>query len=256
MTVHHVTYGNVGAPAVVFLNGMTQSTSHWRSHGRAFAEQFYVVTYDARGQGSTPVGDAAVTLPTHAEDLAQLLDTLGVASANLVGFSHGARIALQFSHDFPDRVDKLVLVSATAAPTPRARMIIRTWAEVLRLGGLEALAWASLPSILGSRFLDQGERILAGTIKATVDRNDPAGVATLLQAMIDYPALDQLARHVRAPTLVLSADEDLLVDRAGAEELARLCGGSHREFIGCGHTLPIEQPTLFREVVEQFLAQR
>lgn len=254
MMLHHVVYGQPGAPAVVFLNGMTQSTSHWRSHGRAFADDFHVVTYDARGQGQTPAGDAPLTLELHAADLAALLDSVGAQTAHLVGFSHGARIALQFANSFPDRVDKLVLVSATAKPTPRASMIIRSWHEVLRLGGLEALAWASLPSILGSRFLDQGERILAGTIKATVDRNDAEGIGRLLQSMVDYPSLADLAANVKAPTLVLSADEDLLVDRAGAEELARLCGGSHREFIGCGHTLPIEQPTEFREVVRQFLS--
>lgn len=255
MTVHHELHGfESGRPVVVFLNGMTQSTAHWRSQARAFAERYAVVTYDARGQGATPVGDEALTLSLHADDLAALFDEVGVDEAHVVGFSHGARVALQFANSHPDRIRRLVLVSATASPDGLARTIVRSWREVLDIGGLEAMAWASLPAILGAEYLDQSERILAGIIKASVERNDAKGVRRLLDAMMEYPDLVDLARGVRADTLVISATEDLLVSRAGASELAELCGGEHHVIEGCGHTIPIERPQEFRAVVQQFLA--
>lgn len=245
---------DVGRPVVVFLNGMTQSTAHWRSHVRAFSETYGVVTYDARGQGQTPPGDEPLTLDLHADDLVGLLDELGVARAHLVGFSHGARVALQFANRHADRLHRLVLVSATATPTALARTIVRSWREVLARGGLEAMAWASLPAILGSAYLAHSERILAGIIKASVERNDPDGVRRLLDAMISYPDLGTLARGVRADTLVISASEDLLVTADGARELAELCGGEHVVVEGCGHTIPIERPDEFRALVQRFLA--
>ncbi len=255
MKLNHVTYGfdSSSKPALVFLNGMTQSTAHWRSHGRHFSDTHRVVTYDARGQGETPVGDEPLSLELHADDLAGLLDELELEKAHLVGFSHGSRIALQFANSHPERVGRLVLVSATATPSALARMIIRSWREVLDAGGVQALTWASLPTILGNDYLAASERMLSGIVKAAIERNSEEGVRALLDAMAEYPDLSDLARGVRAETLVVSATEDPLVTTEGAAELARLCGGTHEVIEGSGHTIPIERPDEFRRLIGQFV---
>lgn len=238
---------------VVLLNGMTQSTLHWRSQARAMQDFFQILTYDARGQGGTAVGEEPLSLELHAEDLAVLLDSLGIEDVYLVGFSHGARVALKFATMYPQRTGGLVLCSATARPTALARTIIRSWSEVLKAGGLEAMSWSSLPTILGQKFLGENEHLLGGIIKASLQRNSVEGVSKLLEGMRDYPDLSDLARHVSCHCLVISADEDLLVTREGAEELARLAHGQHVEIEGCGHTIPIEAPDEFRNAVLSFL---
>lgn len=253
--LHYETNGwdDESQDVVVFLNGMTQSTQHWSSHARAFSEHFRVLTYDARGQGGHPAGDVELSLEQHADDLADLLDELSVARAHLVGFSHGARVALAMAVHHPEKLDQLVLLSATVSPSPLARTVVRAWREVLELGGLEAMAWSSLPNILGSRYLGQNEKIINGIVKASTQRNSEEGVRRLLDAMIDYPDLDELAERVSSPTLVVSADEDLLVDLDGAKRLAELTGGRHVEVTDCGHTIPIEQPEQFRSIIFDFL---
>lgn len=254
--LHYKLYGfedHEGATPIVFLNGMTQTTLSWKTQARALRDRARVITYDARGQGDSGVGERELSLAQHADDLAALLDELDIDRAHLVGFSHGARVALATANHHPDRLARLVLCSATAAPTALARAIIRGWREVLRLGGMEAMSWAALPAILGERFLADNERFIGGIIKASVQRNDPEGIARLLDAMIEYPALDELARGVRAEALVVSGAEDLLVSREGAELLAELCGGRHVEVEGVGHTVPIETPRVFRELITPFL---
>ncbi len=240
-------------PVVIFLNGMTQSTLHWSSHARALRDQYRVLTYDARGQGQSDIGNLELTIEQHTADLSAILDHLGIDRANLVGFSHGARIALGFANHAAHRLDRLILCSATAEPTALARTIIRSWYEVLRLGGLEAMAWSSLPNILGSNYLQQNERLLSSIIKASTTRNSLEGVLALLEAMMKYPDLADLAQNVRHPTLVISASEDLLVTRPGAQQLAELCHGEHIELEGLGHTIPIEDPTQFRTTILDFL---
>lgn len=253
--LHYRTHGfEQAGDTLVFLNGMTQSTAHWNSQAKAFAEAgFRVLTYDARGQGDSDLGEAELTLELHARDLAGLLDELGVARAHMVGFSHGARVALAMAHWQPGHVDKLVLCSATARPTALARAIVRAWQGALEAGGLEAMSWASLPTILGNDFLEANEKIIAGIVRASVQRNRPEGVRALLEAMMAYPDLAELAGKVRAPTLVLSADQDLLVTPDGARELARLAGGRHELIHGVAHTIPIEAPEVFRDLVTDFL---
>lgn len=253
--LHYRTQGfEQAGEVVVFLNGMTQSTAHWNSQAKAFAEAgFRVLTYDARGQGDSDLGEAELTLELHARDLAGVLVNVGVTRAHLVGFSHGARVALAMANWQAGHVDKLVLCSATARPTALARTIVRAWQGALDAGGLEAMSWASLPTILGNDFLAANEKIISGIVRASIQRNRPEGVRALLQAMMDYPDLADLAGKVRAPTLVLSADQDLLVTPDGARELARLAGGRHELITGVAHTIPIEAPEAFRDIVITFL---
>lgn len=241
-----------GATPVVFLNGMTQSTAHWGRQTRLF-DGFATLRYDARGQGKSGLGDRPLTLEMHADDLAGLLDALEVDRAHLVGFSHGARVALGVSRWHGARIDHLVLCSQTARPTTLAQTIVRSWKEVLERGGLEAMAWSSLPAILGDAYLEANANLIEGMVRAAVQRNSADGVAALLDAMMAYPDLSELAGGVEAPTLVLSGEDDWLVERRGAEALAELTGGRHCEVAGVGHTIPIEAPEAFARIVQDFL---
>lgn len=238
---------------LVFLNGMTQTTMSWKTQARALRDRMSVLTYDARGQGESSPGAGELTLAQHGDDLALLLDELEIERAHLVGFSHGARVALAFANHHAHRLERLVLCSATASPTATARAILQSWRAVLRLGGLEAMSWAALPEILGEHYLTQHEHLIDGIIKASVGRNSADGIARLLDAMIAYPALDTLARGVKAPTLVISGAHDRLVTREGAQALANLTRGKHVEIEDVGHTIPIETPQRFRELVTDFL---
>lgn len=255
MHLKHIIYAqHLPDPPIVFLNGMTQSTSHWKSQAKHFSKTNPVLTYDARGQGESSLGLEPLTLELHARDLLDLLDDLKIEECHLVGFSHGARIALAFSSLYSDKVKSLTLCSATAIPSVRAKTVIRSWREVLNRGGLEAMAWCSLPSILGPDYLAANERMIRGMIRASVERNSLTGTTALLEAMMDYPDLIEFATEISCPTQVLFGSHDPLVDRQGAEELARLTGGEAFE-ITCGHTIPIERPKLFQKHIENFLAQ-
>ncbi len=256
MNLHHVVYGQEHQThPIVFLNGMTQSTSHWKSQAKHFAATTKVLTYDARGQGESSLGLEPLSLELHASDLLELLDRLEIEKCHLVGFSHGARIALAFSSLYPDKVKSLTLCSATAIPSVRAKTIIKSWREVLNRGGLEAMAWCSLPSILGPDYLSANERMIRGMIRASVERNSLIGTTALLEAMMDYPDLSEFAAEITSPTQVLFGSYDPLVDKAGAEELARLTNGEVFEIQNCGHTIPIERPKQFQTHVENFLAK-
>ena len=61
--------------ALVFLNGLSQSTANWMSHTRAFRDRFRVVVYDARGQGRSTLGQGPISLAGHVGDLRALLIT-------------------------------------------------------------------------------------------------------------------------------------------------------------------------------------
>ena len=241
-------------PPIVLLNGMSQTVANWRTQARALAPRFRVISYDARAQGRTPVGELPLSLARHVEDLRVLLDGLELERVALVGFSHGARIALAAAAEMPERVDKLVLTSTGTNDDALRDTITRGWLEILRLGGVEAMAWASLPQILGRPFLDQHREHIEAMVRATVQRNSAEGLRALIDGLRRFPHPEHDARRVQAPTLLITSDQDLLVAPSAARALAAMIPGArHVVLADAGHTLPIEQPDAWREAVLSLL---
>ena len=240
-------------PLVVFLNGIMQTTVYWKMHVAAFEDRFQVLLYDARAQGQSDSGERKLSLENHAADLVALLDHVGVEKADLVGLSHGAKVALACAAHFPERVGRVVLCSVGAKSTCRASLCIKSWLETLKSSGLEEMVWAALPIVFGENFLKRQNRILDSMVKAIVKRNTKEAIIAQLEAMTTYPPLSAVAQTVRVPCMVISASDDPLVTQDGAGELAMLCGGDHEHITGAGHSFPTEAPELFSKTVLRFL---
>jgi 3-oxoadipate enol-lactonase len=241
-------------PVVVLLNGTMQTTVYWKRHAVALKERFRVLLYDARAQGQSDLGEGELSLEGHAADLAALLKHLGVEKAHLVGLSHGARVALAHAANSPDHIDRLVLCSVSAKNSCRARLVVRSWLQILKSSGLEAMAWAALPVVFGENFLRHKESMLDSIVRAIVERNRKEALIAQLEAMTAYPPLSRIARNGNIPSLVISASDDPLVTEEGALQLAVLCGGRHEQIIGIGHSIPTEAPEWFDKTVMEFLS--
>ena len=240
-------------PVVVFLNGTLQSTVYWKSHSLALQDRFRVLMYDARSQGKSDLGEGDLSLEGHTEDFSALLKHLRVEKAHLIGLSHGAKVALAYAAHSPECVDRLVLCGVSARQTCRAKLILKSWFNVLKNSDLETLAWVSLPVAFGENFLTQQQKNLGNMVKAIVKRNKKQAIIAHLEAMSTYSPLSQIAQHVHCPVLVVSGSEDLLVTESGAQHLAMVCGGRHKHLTGIGHSIPAEAPEEFAKTVLQFL---
>mgnify|MGYP000409816824 CR=1 FL=1 len=250
----HCDERGAAGPVVVLLNGMSQSTANWLTQSRHLSEHFRVVAYDARGQGRSDLGTEPLSLDVHCRDLMALLKALGVERAHLCGFSYGARIALAMAARHPEVVDRLVLTSLGAGQDALRRTIVRSWLETLNRGGLEAMAWCSLPSILGARFLGRYEAQLDGMILATTRRNSEPALRALLESLTKFPRPEEDAPKVLAPTLVLGSSRDPLVPLEGTLAITGLFADArHQIFDDCAHTIPVESPETWRQAVMTFL---
>lgn len=239
-------------PAVVFLNGTTQTTVNWRPQTLYFKRQYRILLYDARAQGKSEIGPAPLTLDIHVDDLFDLLVNIGLKKALLVGLSHGAQVALAMAAKNPAQVDKLVLCSMAAEPSARARTALQSWGKILHAEGLEAMAWAALPTIFGEAYLAENRRILDKMVNAVATRNRADALLAHLDAMTRYPSPALHSATIRQPTLVISGDQDPLVSPDGAARLAALCRGTHHLLPQTGHTVPFEAPDLFNQTLAAF----
>jgi pimeloyl-ACP methyl ester carboxylesterase len=133
-----------GKPVVVLIHGMVNSSRHWREVAERLAGDYTVIAPDLIGHGdsATPRGD--YSLGAHAAAIRDLLAALGVRRATIVGHSLGGGVAMQFFWQFPERVERLALVSSGGLG-PRVSPLLRLAAVP---GASPALALAARPRVV------------------------------------------------------------------------------------------------------------
>ncbi|MDQ3936847.1 MAG: alpha/beta fold hydrolase, partial [Actinomycetota bacterium] len=110
---HRAVYRIAGdGPPVVLIHGMVNSSRHWEQVALRLASDFTVVAPDLIGHGdsATPRGD--YSLGAHAASIRDLLTAIGIDRASVVGHSLGGGVAMQFFYQFPQRTERLALVSS------------------------------------------------------------------------------------------------------------------------------------------------
>src|SRR5213079_910228 len=110
---HRVIYRVAGdGPPVVLVHGMVNSSRHWELVACRLADEYTVIAPDLIGHGdsATPRGD--YSLGAHAAVIRDLLVSIGIDRASIVGHSLGGGVAMVFFYQFPQRTERLALVSA------------------------------------------------------------------------------------------------------------------------------------------------
>jgi pimeloyl-ACP methyl ester carboxylesterase len=110
---HHVIYRIAGSgPPVVLIHGMVNSSRHWRDVALRLADRYTVVAPDLIGHGESAAPRGDYSLGAHAAGIRDVLAAIGIDRATIVGHSLGGGVAMQFFYQFPQRTERLVLVSS------------------------------------------------------------------------------------------------------------------------------------------------
>lgn len=247
-----------GSPALVLLNGIFQRTEAWAPL-MPYLQGFRVLRYDMRGQGQSAVPEGAYTPELHADDLQILLQALGIEGYHLVGLSNGGIVAQIHATRQPKGLQKLILLCTTPRVDPLIRAKLESWQWALDCGGTRGRLQTALPWIWGRAFLETHPEIntpawldemvtMAPTVEA--QQNLMAGLLNLGDLR------PQLAR-IKAPTLVLCAEQDLLFPPCYSQEIAEAIPGAvHRVLPRLGHLAALENTALVLQEIEQFLEVR
>jgi 2-succinyl-6-hydroxy-2,4-cyclohexadiene-1-carboxylate synthase len=245
--VLNVEAGGSGPP-LVLVHGFTQTARSWGEVGRRLAQRHRVLAVDAPGHGGS--AGVAVGLWEGADELVRSGGT-----ADYLGYSMGGRLCLHAALAAPGRVQRLVLVGATAGIRDPVERAARGTADARLASSLVAAGDAGLPAFL--------ERWLAGPLFATLPRgaadlesrlaNTAAGLAaslTLMGTGAQEP-LDERLGGLAMPVLCVVGEHDAKF-RAEADRLAEaLAGGATVAVIPkAGHACHLERPGPFVDAVE------
>lgn len=251
-------------PALLLVHEGVADSTMWDDNAPALAERYRVIRYDLPGYGRSPLPPGPFS---HVRDLHALLDGLGVEQASLVGASIGARIALEYALEHPERVEALVLVAAGLPDHEWSKEMERADEEeeaLLDAGDFEAAAdlavriWVDGPRRspddvdrrVRERVKEMNLRAYAVHVPAFAADVPPGPVEKL-----DPPAGARLG-EVRAPTLVVVPNADQPDILAICERLsAGIPGARTVVFEDAAHMLPMERPHEFDRAVLDFLAE-
>jgi pimeloyl-ACP methyl ester carboxylesterase len=255
-------------PPVVLIHGMLNSSSHWRAVALSLASDYTVIAPDLIGHGDSAAPRGDYSLGAHAASIRDLLAAIGIDRATIVGHSLGGGVAMQFFYQFPQRVERLALVSSGGLGRDVSPML-RT-AALPGVSGL--LALTINPRVLralrsgGERLRERG--ISAGVYTQAIARalgpleNADARGAFLhtLRSVIDIhgqrvSASDRLYLLESMPTLIVWGGRDNTIPlRHGRDAHEAIPGSRFHVLERAAHFPHLEDPDGLSEVLREFIA--
>jgi pimeloyl-ACP methyl ester carboxylesterase len=244
---------------LVLAHGFTASMDMWDDQMPAFAEKYRVVTYDLRGHGASeaPADLALYDLWTCVEDQRRLMDHLDIDEAYVGGLSMGGMIAMRFGLKYPDRVRALLLCDTG----PGIQGPHRHWfdalygsaAGIVRTEGMGA--WRSRMWPLLAQIFPPDGQLPAGVRRQLdgLERMSPDGFLGGAQALRDQDNVLERLSEIRAPTLIVVGDRDLLLTDSRAMQ-KRIAENQFVLIRNSLHGSAVWQPEAFTAAVLDFLA--
>lgn len=239
---------------VVLLHAFTLDSRMWDAQFTALAGRYRVIRYDARGFGRSALPQPGVAYAPH-EDLAALLQHLDAPQPHLVGHAMGGRFVLDYAVTHPGRYRSLALLDTVVAGWPWSKAFLEGYAPVIAAGRRKDIAAAKAAWLAHPVFAPAREQ---PAVMAQIDvmvreysgwhfvNADPA-------RSVSPPTLTQLAA-VKAPTLVVVGERDLVDFRQMSERAARDLRGRQVPVRTAGHFTPMEAPAEVTATLTEFLA--
>jgi 3-oxoadipate enol-lactonase len=195
---------------------------------------------DLRGFGESPLRPFAIA--DLADDVASLLDALGLPRAGIGGLSMGGYVALAFARRHPHRTEALFLADTKAGPdTPEARQGRADAIELVKGQGVATYLEKQLARLVAPAAPESVRSLLR-----TLGNQRPEAVIAGLEALRDRPDRRPELPAIGCPTLIIVGSEDSLTPPAEAQAMAKAIPGARLEEIaGAGHICNLEAPEAF-----------
>ncbi|MBC7630052.1 alpha/beta fold hydrolase [Aeromicrobium sp.] len=253
-------------PALLLLHGLGCDSSTWVDVIPTLAEHFTVIAPDLLGHGESDKPDADYSLGGYANGMRDLLTILGIDKATVVGHSFGGGVAMQFAYQFPDRTERVVLVSTGGLGrevTPLVRLLtipgsgaalavatFRPWRPLVA-GGMRALSRSPLSA---TRDLDEVARIyetLADPATRKAVQRVTSHVLNWRGQFVTMTDRSYLARMM--PVVVIWGRHDMVIPASHADFAPTQVSDVH-VLEDAGHFPHKDHPAEFCRIVEEFIA--
>jgi pimeloyl-ACP methyl ester carboxylesterase len=256
-------------PPLVFVHGLSGSWPNWLEQLPTFAAAGHrVITLDLPGFGHSPMPAEQISISGYARLLDRLFDSLGIDAATVVGNSMGGFIGAELAIAFPQRVERLVLISAAGISTFDNRGAVRALPALRRAERVLTAytAWMASKSDTVARrprlrdatlnvVTRHPSRLPAALAAEQLRGSGKPGFMQALEANLDYDFRDRLP-EIACPTLIVWGEKDRLITVRDASVFAEEIPDSRVVvYKDTGHMAMIERPAAFNALLEEFLSE-
>lgn len=242
-------------PPLLFVHGFALSHAMWREQIAEFSSSHRCIAPDLRGFGASAVTEGTVLMEQHADDLAALLDEIGVTEpVVLCGLSMGGYVAWQFVRRHRRRLKGLILCDTRAiADTADGVVNRRRMAELVLRNGSEAAATAMIPALFASGSYEQ-RTALVEDVRQTILNTNPHGIAAAALGMAVRPDVSSELPAMDRPALLIVGAEDRISTVTEMQAIAAALPNARLEVIpDAGHMAPLENPAPVNAAIRAFL---
>jgi len=255
--IYYETYGQKG-PWVGFLNGIMISTASWAGLKEYIASDYRLLLMDFRDQGqSSQLSDVPYTWKIHVNDLLEVLDSLKIDKIHLLGVSYGGQVALEFTREHQDRLASLMLVNVIDKVTKYLQAISDSWELAASLNSGADFFTISIPPIYSDVFYDEQYEWLQKRqeiFEKLLTKEWFEGFTRLSRSAKNFDCSD-LIEKIKVPTLVLSAEKDILTPAEQMNKMAsKIKNSVYLQIPNAGHAAFLEKQMAFITAVKGFLS--
>jgi len=241
-----------GVP-VVFIHGFPFDRTMWR-HQLAGLSRWKRIALDLRGAGASSVAADGYSVARYADDIVQVLDTLGIDRAVVCGLSLGGYILFDLLRRHAGRIRAAVFCNTKAtADSPEAKRGRDEMAALAEREGVGAVAERLLPQLLAPATVAAQPDVVAH-VRDMIGRTPVAGLVGALRALRDRPDSTPMLGSIGVPVLAVAGEEDMIAPAGIMQAMAAAIPGAQFAVIpAAGHLAPLEQPLATSRIVADFL---
>ena len=199
--LHYTVEGS--GETVVFVHGLSDNLAYWEFLASNLRHDYQVVRADLRGHGQTELGGDEISIGTYVEDLHDLLIDLNIDKINLIGFSMGGAVALEFTVRYPDLVSSLVLMACFYGVDEHSEIIFNQFKDALKISFNEFYDLI-LPMVVCPDFISKSANVSA-YIQA-------------IDACLNFDIGDELS-NIDVSTLILAGKYDEITSFKSQKDL-------------------------------------
>ena len=243
-------------PPLLLVHAYPLCAELWDAQIREFASAYRVIAPDLRGFGASgvPLTADAVPMERYADDLAAVLDRMGLAEpVRYVGVSMGGYIGWEFCRRHPGRVAALAAVCTTPFADDDAGRAKREAIAAAVLENAAATTEALPKSLVGRSTRGERPEVLS-KLRRWIDQTDPVAIAAAQRGMASRQSQSNWLAATDLPVLATAGEEDTFVRSDVVRDWsATIRNGQFVEIAASGHLPMLEQPAEFNATLRSFL---
>lgn len=231
---------------IILVNGLFAGMDSWDAHINYLIRDYNVLRYDSLGQGNAPKLKEVFSLDEQVYYLKTLVESQNIENFVLLGISNGARVALKYAFDFPEKVNHVIAADTYDELNSDLELKIQSWLKASELGGNELRFSVSTPWIFGESLINERPELI-GYFKEKAKESDQENACNLIKGALLRDKID--LANITVPVDFIVGDEDVLTTIKMHKKMHQKLPGSGLTIVKGGHASLLEYPENISEFV-------